>query len=180
MTPPRREFLGSFTSVVTRQRAYRIANGLELDNIDHFEVTRRRVFYDDVVAITYHQTVGTVLIPLFSILAVMMLLSAVLASSEPIAVGIFVSLALLFLIPVVIRALRKIDIITVFGKRTKITMRFSFRKERARQLYNEITASVRTTQQRLAAEIAAQEPPPAAAPAPDYEMPPSEPPTEES
>ena len=81
MTPLRRTLIGTVTGAVTRQRVYRIENGLEMDDIDHFEITRKRVFFDDVVAMTYHQEMGWLFVWLLARFVALPLPSLALAAS---------------------------------------------------------------------------------------------------
>ena len=63
------------------------------------------------------------------------------------------------LIAFALRLMFRLDIITVFGKRTKASIRFRLRKARARAVYEQIIAAVRSAQARMAREIAAEEAP---------------------
>jgi hypothetical protein len=73
----------------------------------------------------------------------------------------------------VLRLMFRLDVITVFGRRSKASIRFGLRKQRARQLYAQICAAVKSAQDRMAREIAAEET--AAAPPETEEMPPMPP-----
>ena len=75
-----------------------------------------------------------------------------------------------------IRLALKVDVVTIFGRRSKAAMRYPFRKAYARRIYDETCANVAAAQRKLAHEIAANEPPPDATPA--EELPPM--PEEES
>ena len=69
-----------------------------------------------------------------------------------------------------IRLLYQIEVVSVFGRRSKASIRFGFRRARAAQMFNEICANVAAAQRRLAREIAANEPPEQTVPA--EELPP--------
>ena len=56
--PPRRTLIGKRNGVSTRQRIYRTADALEIEEVEGYDVTRRRVFFDDIVLVTYHQFLG--------------------------------------------------------------------------------------------------------------------------
>jgi hypothetical protein len=160
MTPPRRKLIGTVSGLVTRQRVYRIENGLEMDDIDHFEITRKRVFFDDVVAMTWHQERGWLFIWLLGVVALIFLLTTFLTRDEPVVAAIFLALTLSFAIPVLFRLLMRIDVITVFGRRTRVRMKFAYRKGRAAQIFTELSAEVQAAQRRVAAEIAREMPAP--------------------
>jgi hypothetical protein len=70
---------------------------------------------------------------------------------------IFVIVGFPALIAFALRLMFRVDVITVFGKRTKAAIRFRLRKKRAREAYAQIVAAVQTAQQRMAREIAAEE-----------------------
>jgi hypothetical protein len=56
----------------------------------------------------------------------------------------------------------RVDVITVFGKRTMACMKFSFRKQRAREIYRDLTQKIRACQEKAAAALPKPPPPPAA------------------
>jgi len=168
--PTKRTRIGRNNDFATRQVVYRTPLGIEVDELDHFEVVRKRVFYDDVLLVTLHrqQTWG------FLVLAAIVVLlfgglTVVAKDVPPLAMtlGVVAAAALVF---GTIRLLYQIEVVSVFGRRSKASIRFGFRRARAAQMFNEICANVAAAQRRLAREIAANEPPEAAVVA--EEMPP--------
>ena len=73
-----------------------------------------------------------------------------------------------FVAAFVLRLALKIDVITVFGKRTMACMKFSLRKARAREIYRDLTRKIRACQEKAAAAM----PKPAPPPAPEVPLPP--------
>jgi hypothetical protein len=166
----KRTRIGRNNDFATRQIIYRTPLGIEVDELDHFEVVRKRVFYDDVLLVTLHrqQTWGflvlaAIVVLLFGGLAVVAKDVAPLAMT----LGAVAAVALVF---ATIRLLYQIEVVSVFGRRSKASIRFGFRRARAARMFNEICANVAAAQRRLAREIAANEPPEARVPA--EEMPP--------
>jgi len=51
----KRTRIGRDSNFATRQLVYRTPVGIEVDELDHFEIVRKRVFYDDVLLVTYHR-----------------------------------------------------------------------------------------------------------------------------
>ena len=182
MTPPHRTLIGKVTGGVTRQRVYRIDDGLEMDDIDHFEVTRKRVFFDDVVAITLHKERGWLVLSILGFLTLLFGGIAVLVWSEPAAAGTLMFIAACFAVPLLLRWFLQVDVITVVGRRTRVRMKFAYRKGHAAELFLTLSLDIRKAQ-RLAAERNAREtraatdaslPQPPQEPAPAPQLPDSE------
>ncbi|HEY6137724.1 MAG TPA: hypothetical protein VI670_08170 [Thermoanaerobaculia bacterium] len=151
--------IGRNNDFATRQIIYRTPLGIEVDELDHFEVVRKRVFYDDVLLVTLHrqQTWGFLVL---TALVVLLFggLAVVAKDVAPLAMtlGAVAAVALVF---GTIRLLYQVEVVSVFGRRSKASIRFGFRRARAAQMFNEICANVAAAQRRLAREIAANEPP---------------------
>jgi hypothetical protein len=163
--------IGRNTDFATRQVVYRTPAGIEVDELDHFEIVRRRVFYDDVLLVTYHrqQSWGVIVLLTFAML-IFGILAAVSYSVPPLAITL-ASVAAAALAVAVVRLVMQVDVITVFGRRSKAVVRYPFRKAYARKIYNEICANAAAAQRKLAHDIAANEPPPEPA-VPQEELPP--------
>ena len=97
--------------------------------------------------------------PVSSLKCLLALLSALVSSSNsPTAVFFFVFAAILG-IACLVRLILRVDVITVYGRRSKAQITFQYRKGRAREVYNSICEKVRQSQEALAAKIAAETPP---------------------
>lgn len=168
----KRERIGRWSDIATRQFIYRTDAGIEVDELDQFEITRKRVFYDDILLVTKHRYIG----PLFVVITMLLgtaFLTMGLFVHEKAALITFGVIASPFLLMAFIRLTMRVDVVTVFGRRSRAQMRFIFRKGKARRLFDEISAAAREAQQRLADDIRAAEPP-EAAPAEEFPMPPAE------
>jgi len=173
-----RERIGRWSDVATRHLVYKTDAAIEIDEHDHFEILRRRVFFDDVVFVTYHKELGggyvAVMVILFLIFAGVAILSR---TVMPLMIP-FIILALACAVLAAIRVTMLLDVVTVFGKRTKASVRFGMRKAKAREVFDDICTRVDEAQQRRRAEIAAVEPPPPPPPPMVYEPPPRLEPTD--
>lgn len=160
-----RIFLGRDQHPGGYRNVFEIEGGLEVDEINFVEIERTRVYFDDVLGITYHKQTGIAFLIGMGLLALLFGgLALVLAldheTEGAIAMGVVTApFAIFFLLRVIL----KVDIITVFGRRTMACMRFQFRKGRAREIYGELTRKIRSVQEKAA---------PAAPPAPPAPLPP--------
>ena len=151
MAVGRRTFLGTNSSFGSRERSYLIADGIEIDEFDGYDVIRKRVFFDDVLFVTYHRRFGLAFLLLTGISALLcfsVALPALLAGSTEwtvMAVVMFV-VGAPFGIAFLLRLILRQDVVTVFGRRTRATLRFSFLKARARRTFEEICDRVRHAQ----------------------------------
>jgi hypothetical protein len=154
----KRVLIGRNNDFATRQIVYRTPVGIEVDELDHFEVVRKRVFYDDVLLVTYHREQSWGFIVLAAIVALLMGSLAFIASSVPPLAMTFAGVAALALVLGVTRLLMQVEVVTVFGRRSKAAVRYVYRKAFARQTFNELCANVAAAQRKLAREIAESEP----------------------
>ncbi len=58
MTVARRTLLGRGSTLSSRLRVFRTPDAVEVDEIEGYDVTRRRVRFDEVLLVTYHRIVG--------------------------------------------------------------------------------------------------------------------------
>ena len=115
-------------------------------------MVEKRVLFNDVLMVTIHREKGifylvlTALIALF-FLGIAILIVSLNVDAWPAALffGIF---GLPFLIAFLTRLLLGVDVVTVFGRRSKTDIRFALRKQRAREAYGTICAAVRNAQRR--------------------------------
>jgi hypothetical protein len=164
--------IGRNSDFATRQIVYRTPVGIEVDELDHFEVVRKRVFYDDVLLVTYHREKSAGYIVVMAIMVLLFGLLAAVASSVPPLAMTLAGIAALALVLLVVRGITQVDVVTVFGRRSKAAVRYPYRKAFARRMYEEICASAAAAQGKLAQEIAANEPPPMEEAAVAEELPP--------
>lgn len=160
MSAPKRVRLGRFAGIATRYSIYRTDSAIEIDERDNFEVQRRRVFFDDILLITHHRQRGAAYVAMMSILTLLFagIAIAFAASNQPdVAMG-FGIFTIPFAILLIVRLILRVDVVTIFGRRTKAVLRYSFRKRFARETFDDLTERTRAAQQRLADEIAAATP----------------------
>lgn len=171
MNTAKRERIGRWNDIATRTIIYRTDQGIEVDELDRFEIIRRRVFYDDIMLVTWHRQAATMHFALLSIIAVALaIITIVLLPDETTAAVIVGAVAAAVVVLDFIVLARGADVITIFGRRSKAAVRTLWRKERARRMYGEICAATASAQRRRAAEIAASEPP---EPPVEIELPPT-------
>lgn len=145
-----RRLLNRHGGVISVYRIFLVDDGLEIDEVTPVEITRRRVYFDEVLALTYHQRIGKAFLAVTLIFMSLMLvpgLAAVLTSSNA-AGGLWVSLALAspFVLAILFRVIVHQDVITVFGRRGRAELRFSLRKGMARRTWAELSEAVAATQ----------------------------------
>jgi uncharacterized integral membrane protein len=154
---PTRKVLGKSRSLGTRATIYQGADALEIEVSERYDVIEKRVLYDDVLMVTIHREKGvfylilTALIALF-FLGIGILIVSVNVDAWPAAI-VFGVFGLPALIAFLTRLLLGVDVVTVFGRRSKTDLRFALRKQRAREAYGTICAAVRNAQRR-AGEVA--------------------------
>ena len=163
-----RHRLSRYTSLVGREAVYQLEDGLEVESNQYYDVTRRRVFFDDVLLVTYHRESSPLYLVITAVFGLLFLAIAVaIVAAEtrlwPMALP-FLLIGLPVLVAFVLRLIFGLDIITVFGRRSKAVLRFGMRKRRAREVYGQICAAVRRIQGSVAA--------PVTPPSPESEAPP--------
>ena len=166
-----RKYLGRDQNMAGIIRVYLLPDSLEIDETTFAEIERTRVFFDDVLAVTYHRAVslGFAIVMglaggIFGAIGLVLVLQKEWAG----AISVLV-MASPFLLTFCAHLILKTDFITVFGRRTLARMRFRVRKARAREVYQELTDKIRIAQ--AAAAAAQPSPPPPKAP----ELPPGPP-----
>lgn len=150
----RRRFLGRTHTLTERVRTYWTDEALEVDLADHYEIRRRRVFFDEILLVTLHSRRGVLasLIPL--LLAILFALIALGASDNGLEVSLpFWALAALFFAVAVVAAALPVWVVTVYGKRTRARMHFRMRQGKARSIYAEICRAASDAQRTLASRL---------------------------
>jgi hypothetical protein len=167
--------LGSSAHAFARESTFDVGDGLEVESSEHYEVIRKRVLYEDVLLITYHREAGIWFIVLnglvgafFLFIGVIITISTRSSSFLPMLI-LWLAMASPFLIAATLRAILGVDVVSVFGRRSKAVIKYSFRKRRAREVYGRILARVRQVQRNLERELAEE----AATPVPMPPVPPA-------
>ncbi len=153
-----RERLGKRAAFANREYVYRTRDCFEIDEVEGYEVTRKRVFYDDVVLVTHHTFRPWPAAVMIALIAGLFGLSAVaLGDVARIAALVFFVLSMLSLLWIVVLLSLGGDVITIQGKRTTARMHFLLRRGRALEVYRLACRLARERQQRLAREKASRE-----------------------
>jgi hypothetical protein len=154
--PPRRRFVGRDHSWAERVRVYRTDEALEVAHISSFEVSLRRVFFDEVQLVTLHRARDTRTLALLILVAALCALGLLAARTSGALVQLLLA-APLALAAAWALALAVVPawVVTTFGKRTRARARFPFRQGRARAVYGDICRCAGEAQARLAAEAGA-------------------------
>lgn len=168
MSARKRVLLGRFAGIATRYAIYRTDSAIEVDERDNFEIQRRRVFFDDILLITHHRQLGVAFLTVMALfgLGFLGVAAAFYFAGENSSAAVFLAFAAPFLILAVLRIALRVDVVTIFGRRTKAVLRYGFRKRFARETFEDLSNRARAAQQRLADEIAAATPA-----APEAELP---------
>jgi hypothetical protein len=174
-----RHYLGRASAFGHTVRMFQTREAIEVDEVEGYDVTRRRVFYDDVLLVTYHQFVGWGFVVATAVLTLVFgLLAAAIGGLGDWKAGLilFSFTGLPFLLALIVRLVLKVDAVTVYGRRTRAQIHFALRKGRARTVFNQICRAVKETQDRIAREMAPRAPRPSPLPppaAPPAVLPPS-------
>lgn len=156
-----RTYLGRDQNMAAMVRVYLLPDSLEIDEITFVEIERTRVYFDDVLAVTYHRAVSLPFAIVMGLVGVLLggIGLLVLAQDEPVGAIAVLACAAPFLISLILHLILKTDFVTVFGRRTLARMRFRVRKSKAREVYGMLTAKIRAAQAVAAAAQPAPPPP---------------------
>jgi hypothetical protein len=144
--------IGRSSSLAGREAVWQTSDGLEIQSNENYQVIRRSVLFEDIVFVTYHRRYGagylalTGLTALFFITIPVAIFAGAGFQSWPVTIP-FLILGVPALVALSLRLMFRLDVITVFGKRTKASIRFSLRKKQARDMYARIVAAVRSAQE---------------------------------
>lgn len=178
MAGPERILLGKVSGLSSRQRVFRTPDAIEVEETEGYDLTRRRVWFDEVLLVTYHREMG------WAFVVAMLAFSGIfgfpglilLIADRSLGVAVYFALVVLpFVIALVLRLALRLDVVTVYGRRTKARVHFWFGKAKARQVYQQVTRLARERQPRPRAPVSVRPPPPPSSVPPT--LPPSVPPT---
>jgi hypothetical protein len=150
--PADRVRLARSRSLLTRSTVFRTSEGLEEQEIEGYDVSLRRVRYDEVLLVTRHRTTNWIAAIaaffFFGLCSFWSLLAGLLAQSVPVGVGAFAVTGVPLLVVLILLLSVKVEVVTVFGRRMRIRMRFWLRKSQASQVHDEVCRRVRQRQER--------------------------------
>ena len=159
MTPARTR-IGTSAHVFGRESVYELPDGIEIESTENYEVIRRRVLFEDVLLVTYHREIGFWFILLTGLVGGFFLLMGVIIVNTQRSSSIWpfltpwLVMAFPFLLAAALRAVLGVEVISIFGRRSKAQIRFTFRKARAREVYGRILARVRQAHRAMESEVA--------------------------
>jgi hypothetical protein len=159
----RRRLLGTVSGLLTRTRVYLAADAIEVDEIEGYTGTRRRVLLDEVLLVTLDRRRRLVTVVIWLVFAAVFFLPTLsvgrtTGKEEALIAGLF--LASPFLLGALLHLVSGVDFVTVFGKRGVAQIAFSFRKRRAKEVFALLRDRAQQAQDR-ARGTGAQPPPPA-------------------
>lgn len=166
---PRRAFVARRIGFSSVERIYRTRDGIEVDELEGYDVTRRRVLFDEVLLVTHHQEIGWVfVVAMLMLLTFTGFMSLAFAAIDPSA-GLWT--AFFLVLPVVVllllRVILRVDVVTVHSRRARARIPFWFQKDRGREVFRLIARLAREHQDRVAqAQQAARPPAPESPPPP--------------
>ena len=151
-----RKLLGKSRTLGSRAMIYQGVDALEIEVNEQYEVVEKRVLFDDVLMVTIHREIGAIYLVVTALIALLFLGIAIMIVSIEVdawpAAIVFAAFGLPAFILMLMRLFLGVDIVTVFGRRSKTDLRFALRKQRAREVYGTICAAVRTAQRVPVAE----------------------------
>jgi uncharacterized integral membrane protein len=147
-----RKLLGKSRTFGSRALVYQGLDALEIEVNEQYDVVEKRVLFEDVLMVTIHREKGMVYLVLTGMMAAFFLGIGILIVSVSVdawpAAIVFGVFGFPFLLAFLTRLMLGVDIVTVFGRRSKADLRFALRKQRAREVYGTICAAVRNGQRR--------------------------------
>jgi hypothetical protein len=147
-----RTYLGKRKDLGGTSRVYRAPGAFEVDEMEGTSGTRRRIFFEDIFLVTYHREVGGVFTFVVGVLCALFLVAignALVdgfrnpASGGLNAAGIIAAVTAPFFIIFFNRVIRKMDVITIFGRHGKARIEFEWRKTKARTVFQETCKAAR-------------------------------------
>jgi hypothetical protein len=149
---PRRTLLARRSGLSSVERVYRTRDAIEVEELEGYDVTRRRVLFDEVMLVTRHKEVGwgfvLAMMALLTFTGFMTLVVGVVDPKSGVLTGLFFVLP--FVVLVALRLILRVDIITVQGPRSRARIPFWFQKERANEVFRLVARLAREHQQRRA------------------------------
>jgi hypothetical protein len=153
----RRTLLGTKAGFSERTRVYLAGDAIEVDDIEGYSGTRRRVLLDEVRAVTLDRRRSKVFLWIVGLLTLAIAVSILLNSQEA---GVGLVLALVLCSPLLgwftFHAAMGIDHLTVFGKRSNAEMTFAVNKSKARRTFALLRDLAMQAQDAARARIAAE------------------------
>jgi hypothetical protein len=138
-----RILLGKLPNLGDREYVYRCDDALEVDQVDGYEVETKRVFFSDVELVTWHQRYSAAGLWIGGVSTVVGLVLWLLMAMSDETAG-WVGFWFFFLpnVPVLLWFLWPYWYVTVFGRRTSARMRWHFRRQRSREVFEQLARDI--------------------------------------
>jgi hypothetical protein len=158
MAATRRVHLGTSSGLSYVQKVYRTPDAIEVEEIEGIDVTRRRVLLEEVLLVTYHRGYGVAFVATLSALLIVFTgLSALVAMGDrALALVVFALTGLPTLLLLLLRLALGVDVLTVYGLRSRAQLYFWLRKARGREAFRQVCRLARERQDRLARQLGAR------------------------
>ena len=127
-----------------------------VDEYDNYQVRRWRVLFEDVVLVTFHPYRG-LLFPIVcaALAGLLAWLSYAIGKGGSSSAGWITAGVLCgpLILAIALRLIFGVDQIDVYSRRSHARLRFAFRKARAREVWDQIIAAVRASQENPASDV---------------------------
>lgn len=146
-----REFLGQWRDFGGAIRTYRADGAFEMDEIEGTSGTRRRIFFEDVLLVSFHKERTLLYLLATATVALLFIGLGLSLAAGPSREGAWVLLLFgsPFLIAFLMRLFVPVSVVTIFGRHGRARLQFDFRAGRARAVHQRICREVREAQARL-------------------------------
>ena len=151
-----RRFLGTVSGLSHRTRFYLAPDAIEIDEIEGYSGTRKRVLLDEVLLVTFDRRRNRTLILGLAGVAFLLAVIALVANagSDPAATWLVAGIMTSpFLAIIGLHAALGTDYVTVFGKRSTAQLAFRIRKRRARAVFLELRERIAASHQQARARL---------------------------
>jgi len=152
-----RKLLGTASNLATRVRVYLAEDAVEIDEIEGYSGTRKRVLFDEVLLVTLdrRRRLGTIAILAAVSLVLLSPCLLIAATKQDLNFGlIWTAIVSPAWIALLVHLAFGVDQVTVFGKRTVAQMRFAVRKRRGREVFALLRARVGEVQRAATPPVA--------------------------
>ena len=147
-----RKALGRNNTIGSRERVFETDEGIEIESTDQYELSRKRVLFEDVMLVTIHRELGWAYLLTNGALTLVFLgitMMTYFASSRDLTALFLIIFALPSTIAIIIRLAFQVNVVSIFGRRSRAKVRFNFSQQRARELYGHLCARTRQVQREI-------------------------------
>src|SRR5687767_7744695 len=134
MGPARRTPIGKQLSLGRLRSVFRTPEALEVDDLEHVQIRRSRVYFDEILLVTYHRRPAVTFVVLCGLLTLFVALVALVvgaANGDWILGTIVFAAAGLPLVALGVAGLvLPVHVISAYGRRSSVQLEFHFRPGR--------------------------------------------------